>query len=84
MSPAWYHWRSAGGAEVDLLLEQDDTLHPFEIKLTTNPTRKDASGLMAFKAAYPHRQVGTGAVICAVEQPRWLSDDVLAIPWNLL
>jgi len=84
ISPSWYHWRSAGGAEVDLLLERDGTLHPFEIKLTTNPCRKDVSGLAAFKTAHPSRHVGKGAVICAVEKPRWLQDDVLAIPWNLL
>jgi len=50
---SWYHWRSAGGAEVDLILEKDDTLYPFEFKLTTNPTRRDGSGITAFKAAYP-------------------------------
>jgi predicted AAA+ superfamily ATPase len=84
MSTAWHHWRSAGGAEVDLLLEKDDTLNPFEIKLTTNPSRRDCSGIAAFKAAHPNRHVGRGAVICAVEKPRWLTEDVIAIPWNLL
>lgn len=81
---SWYHWRSAGGAEVDLILEKDDTLYPFEFKLTTNPTRRDGSGITAFRAAYPHRRVGAGAIICAVEYPRWVMDNILAIPWNLL
>ncbi|MHB8810938.1 MAG: ATP-binding protein [Desulfobulbaceae bacterium] len=84
ISAAWYHWRSAGGAEVDLLLEKDAVFYPFEIKLTTNPTRKDCSGIGAFKSAHPNRDVGRGAVICAVDKPRWLSDGVMAIPWNLL
>ena len=84
LRPAFYHWRSAGGAEVDLLLERDGILYPFEFKLTTQPGKQDASGLRAFKAAYPARKIGLGAIICAVERPRWLSDDVLAIPWNLL
>lgn len=81
---SWYHWRSAGGAEVDLILEKDDTLYPFEFKLTTNPTRRDSSGITAFRAAYPHRRIGAGAIICAVEHPRWVMDNILAIPWNLL
>jgi predicted AAA+ superfamily ATPase len=81
---SWYHWRSAGGAEVDLILEKDDTLYPFEFKLTTNPTRRDGSGITAFRASYPHRRIGMGAIICAVEQPRWIMDNILAIPWNLL
>lgn len=84
LSVSWHHWRSAGGAEVDLLLEKDDTIYPFEFKLTTNPSRRDGSGITAFKAAYPNRKIAKGAVICAVEQPRWISDEVLAIPWNLL
>ncbi|MDP2752446.1 MAG: DUF4143 domain-containing protein [Rhodocyclaceae bacterium] len=25
-----------------------------------------------------------GALICAVAEPRWIADDVFAIPWNLL
>lgn len=82
--PAWYHWRSNGGAEVDLLLEKDDVIYPFEFKLTTRPSRRDLSGMTALKAAYPGRRVGVGAVICAVEKPFWISSDDMAIPWNLL
>lgn len=79
-----HHWRSAGGAEVDLLLERDGVLFPFEIKLTANPSRRDASGIAAFRQAHPHLQVGTGAILCAVERPRWVSEDVAALPWNLV
>lgn len=84
VATAWYHWRSAGGAEVDLLLEKDDTLYPIEFKLTTKPSRRDVSGIAAFKAAYPRRKTGAGAVVCAVEKPCWITADVMAIPWNLL
>jgi uncharacterized protein len=84
MAATWHHWRSAGGAEVDLLLEKDDLLYPFEFKLSTNPTKKDGSGIAALMAAYPNRRFGKGAIVCAVEQPRWVTDDILAIPWNLL
>lgn len=82
--PAFHHWRSAGGAEVDLVLERDGILYPFEIKLTTNPGSRTASGLEAFRAAHPHLKIATAGLICAVEQPRWVSEQVLAIPWNLL
>jgi predicted AAA+ superfamily ATPase len=82
--PAFHHWRAAGGAEVDLVLERDGVLHPVEIKLTGAPGRRHASGIEAFRAAHPHRQVGRGLMICAIDAPRWLSDEVLAIPWNLL
>jgi predicted AAA+ superfamily ATPase len=82
--PALYHWRTAGGAEVDLILERDGLLYPFEFKLTTRPDKHDASGLRAFKATYPERATGPGALVCAVTRPRWVTDEVLAIPWNLL
>lgn len=82
MKPAFHHWRSAGGAEVDLLLEVDGRLHPIEIKLTTNPSRRHASGIHAFRAAHPNLPVAKGLLICAVERPVHLSDHVIAMPWR--
>lgn len=79
---AFHHWRSAGGAEVDLLLERDGWLHPFEVKLTANPTRRDAAGLTAFRHAYPHLQIGKAAILCATERAFWITDDVAGLPWN--
>lgn len=84
IATSWYHWRSAGGAEVDLLLEKDDTLFPFEFKLTTRPSKRDATGITAFKAAYPAKNIGKGAIVCAVEKPYWITNDVMALPWNIL
>ena len=79
---AFHHWRSAGGAEVDLLLERDGRLHAFEFKLTAHPSRRDASGLVAFRQAYPHLDLGKSALVCAVERPGWITEDVAALPWN--
>jgi len=81
---AFYHWRSAAGAEVDLLLERDGEFYPFEIKMTANPTGRDATGLTAFRQSYPHLRVGKAAILCATERPHWITDDVAAIPWNYL
>ena len=61
--PALYHWRTHGGAEVDLLLERDGSFYPMEIKLTTNPTRKDARGVAALRATYPNLKIAPGLVI---------------------
>jgi hypothetical protein len=77
-----HRWRSAGGAEVDLLVERDGVFHPFEIKLTANPTRRDASGITAFREAHPKIKVGKGAILCATERPLWITEDAVAIPWN--
>ena len=82
--PVFYHWRSAGGAEVDLILERDGILYPFEIKLTASPNRRMVSGIEAFRKAHTHLKVANGALLCAIEQPRWISEKVMALPWNLL
>jgi len=42
------------------------------------------SGIEAFRLAHPHLRLAKGALLCAVEQPRWLSESVLALPWNLV
>jgi predicted AAA+ superfamily ATPase len=80
----FHHWRSAGGAEVDLLIERDGVLHPLEMKLTANPSRRDTSGLAAFRRAHPGLRVGPGAILCAVDRTRWITEETAAIPWDTL
>ena len=36
------------------------------------------------RARAPVALLAAGALLCAVEQPRWLSAEVMALPWNLL
>jgi uncharacterized protein len=79
-----HHWRASTGAEVDCIIERDGWLFPIEIKLTSQPTRKQTLGLQAFRKAHPQQRIGAGLMVCAVESPRWISEDVLALPWNLL
>ncbi len=82
LAPGTWHWRAAGGAEVDLILEYDGRLHPVEVRLTGNPRPRDASGLAAFRTAYPNRNIAQGLVVCAVERPRRITADVSALPWD--
>lgn len=79
-----YHWRASTGAQVDCIIERDGWLHPMEVKLTSQPTRKQTLGLQAFRKAHPDQRIGHALMLCAVDQPRWISDDVLALPWDLL
>ncbi len=69
---------------MDILLERDGMFHPVEIKLTANPNRRMVSGIEAFRAAHPHLNCRPGALLCAVERALWVSEHVLAIPWNLI
>lgn len=81
IKPGLYHFRSHGGAEVDLILELNGTLYPLEIKSKSNPNRNDGRGIGAFRACFPKERIGVGLIICAVEQPRKLADDLIAVPW---
>lgn len=78
--PQRWHWRSAGGAEVDLLLERDGTFHLIEVKLTSRPTRRDASGLRAFAESYPGLRIGHRLVIHGGPDLERLDEVTIAVP----
>lgn len=82
--PNLYHFRAYSGAEVDLVLELNGRLYPIEIEAMSNPKRKDIRGFAAFKECFPKENIHDGLLICAVEQPRRISDDVVAVPWWLI
>ena len=76
------HWRSAGGAEVDLLLERDGQLFPIEVKVKSQPSRRDARGIKALRDSYPALNIQSGLVIAPTRKFLRLSDDDYAMPWN--
>jgi len=80
--PNMYHWRSHGGAEIDLLLERDGVFHPIEIKLSSRLTRQDVRGIKAFRATYPKLKVAPGLVIAPVERMEQVGDAEYAMPWD--
>ena len=82
-APRLHHWRSSGGAEVDLLLERDGRFHPIEIKGKTQVSRADARGIKAFREAYPHLDVAPGLVIGLGERAERITPFDVAIPWDL-
>jgi predicted AAA+ superfamily ATPase len=82
--PKTYHWRTATGAEVDLILERSAKLYPIEIKCKTNLTTADLSGLKAFRQTYPNEEIMKGLIIYAGEETYMLDENTVASPWNLL
>lgn len=83
VSPRTYHWRTSGGAEVDLILETKGKLYPIEMKCKTNLSRADLSGLKAFRETYKE-QVMPGLIIYAGSEIYKLDESTHAIPWNLI
>jgi len=80
--PVMYHWRSHGGAEVDLVLERNGTYYPIEIKLRSRPTRADTRGIRAFRESYPALDIAPGLVLYPGEEALLLNDEDVAVPWD--
>lgn len=84
MVPNLSHFRSYSGAEVDLILELNGILYPIEIKAKSNPNRRDVRGFAAFRECFPRERIHDGLLICSLERPRRLAENVVAIPWWLI
>jgi hypothetical protein len=81
-APQAYHWRTGGGAEVDMVLERDGKLYPVEVKCKTNLAKEDARGLRAFVETYPRAKVMRGLIIYAGTECYALDPHTIALPWN--
>jgi len=81
--PQIYHWRSHGGAEVDILLERDGIFYPIEIKSKSNPNMNDTRGISAFRKTYPELKTAKGLVICPCEKFSKISENDYALPWDI-
>lgn len=77
-----YHWRSHGGAELDLLLERDGLMYPIEIKCKSRPNFSDASSIHTFRKTYPQLKVMPGLVIHAGEENYLIDQETLALSWK--
>jgi len=82
-SPQIYHWRTNAGAEVDILLEMNNTFYPIEVKCKVNLTKHDARGIMAFRDSYPELKIARGLIIYAGEIVYPINQNVIAIPWKI-
>ncbi len=82
--PNFYHWRTGGGAEVDIILERDGRLFPIEIKCKTAIAKRDLRGIKAFRETYYKNEIGEALVIYAGKESYKVEKDITVIPWNLL
>lgn len=60
--PPLYYYRDTDGQEIDLVVAQNDTLYPIEIKKTGSPKAEAIRHFQALEKTGKH--VGTGNVIC--------------------
>ena len=72
-----YFWRTAGGQEVDLLMDEGKRQVPFEIKLRSAPTLEDARGVLQ---CMEDLRLPRGYVIHPGRERYSLGHRVIAIP----
>jgi predicted AAA+ superfamily ATPase len=82
LGPPLWHVRDRHGLEVDVVIVQDGTMYPLEVKKTASPKPSDV-------AAFPRlqslgAQVGSGGVVCLAHDVLPLTGEACAIPVGVL
>ncbi|NLB40762.1 MAG: DUF4143 domain-containing protein [Clostridiales bacterium] len=81
--PPLYYYRDIDKNEIDMLIENGDTLHPIEIKAGSDPTKQMVK---AFRCLNKNKskKVGTGAVICLAKERLPLIENVWTLPVGMI
>lgn len=74
-----YYYRDRDGREIDLVIEQGDTLYPVEIKMTASPNRQMAKHFSVLDQMKDKRK-GKGVLLCQYERELWLTEDLVVLP----
>ncbi|RPH61109.1 MAG: ATP-binding protein, partial [Chloroflexi bacterium] len=77
--PPLYYWRTVAGAEVDLIVEMQNSLIPLEIKQSETPRPEMAKDLLSFQRDFEGK-TGPGYVIHPGKMSLPLGKGTLALP----
>lgn len=69
--------------EIDLIIEENGTLWPIEIKMTGNPQAKMGDCFSVLKKVND-KKVGRGTILCLADKKRFLAENLLALPIEYL
>ena len=75
-------YRDTNQKEINLVIDMDGMLYPFEIKRAASPDRKSIRTFSLLKKS--GRPLGTGGIICMAEKPFPIDAENSLIPVNLL
>ncbi|MFA4846225.1 MAG: DUF4143 domain-containing protein, partial [Patescibacteria group bacterium] len=78
-----FYQRTRDGAEVDFIIERENSLTPIEVKWTEHPDSSDARHLLKFISEHPEK-VERGYIICRCPRPMEIHEKVMALPWFCL
>ena len=76
--PLMYFYRDANQNEIDIVLEENGTLYPIEIKKTANPDLNDSKSFKELNKL--QKKIGLGAILCMKGERLPLSREVVSIP----
>ena len=80
--PLMFLYRDTNQYEIDVVLEENGTLYPIEIKRTANPGLSEYQNFK--QLAKLQKKIGLGAVLCLKDERIPLTRDVLSIPvWDI-
>ncbi|NOT56454.1 MAG: ATP-binding protein [Deltaproteobacteria bacterium] len=77
--PEIFYWRTAGGAEVDFVIERGPKLLPLEVKTARQITLPELRHLETFLTEYPTKATW-GAVLHQTDQARLLTPTIASVP----
>lgn len=83
LEPAIYYYRDKDTKEIDILIEENMTLYPIEIKKTSNPVKEHIESFSALKNI-KNMEVGTGGVVCMYDRLVNIDAENKVIPINFL
>ena len=78
----FYYYRDTDQKEIDLLIIRDGTVYPLEFKKTASPDKNAIRNFGVLKKL--NMPVGIGVVICLVQQPLPLSENVWSVPVGMI
>ncbi|MDR2866260.1 MAG: ATP-binding protein [Methanomassiliicoccaceae archaeon] len=81
--PPIYFYRDADKREIDLIMHQDGTLYPIEIKKTSSPNAADVKHFETLKR-FTTLKVADGGIICTYDKVMHLSGGNRIIPINYI
>ncbi|MDR1638485.1 MAG: ATP-binding protein [Clostridiales bacterium] len=76
------YYRDSNAKEIDVFIEENNSVHPLEIKKSANPDRKEVKKFLILDKTTV--ETGTGGIVCMCEEPIPIDDRNCFIPCNLI
>lgn len=76
------YYRDSNAKEIDVFIEENDTIHPIEIKKSANPDRRETKKYSLIdKTSLKH---GSGGIVCMCEEVIPIDSENCFIPSNII